>query len=220
MTKASSKPQIASAYDEWAATYDTKRNRTVALAAKILGQSNLQLIGRNVVEVGCGTGYNTQWLVERASSVVALDFSEGMLRQAQARVSDRRVRFIQHDVRTAWPLADLSVDLVIAMLVLEHVEHLGPVFAEAARTLTPTGEFFICELHPSRQMLGEQARFTSTRTGESQLVTAFLHKTEDYLNAGALAGFDLITKSDWHDDDALPDTPPRLLSLHFRSSQS
>lgn len=218
MTKTSSKSEIAYAYDDWSGTYDSNRNSTVKLAARVLRQSDVQLAGHNVVEIGCGTGYNTEWLVERASSVVALDFSEGMLRQAQARVRDARVRFIRHDIQTEWPVAESSVDLVVAMLVLEHVEHLEPVFAEAARTLKRRGEIFVCELHPALQMLGEQARFTSPKTGESQRVTAFLHKIEDYLNAAALAGFELITKSDWH-DEVSPDTPPRLLSLHFRASK-
>jgi ubiquinone/menaquinone biosynthesis C-methylase UbiE len=216
MTQPSNKTEIAAAYDEWAETYDTDLNRTRELAAKVLKQAELNLAGRRVIEAGCGTGHNTAWLAESVNSIVALDFSEGMLRRARERVDDPRVRFIQHDVRSSWPLADASADLVIAMLILEHVEMLEPFFAEASRALNVGGELFICELHPMRQLLGAQAQFTSAKTGERQLVTAYLHRTEDYVNAGVLAGLEPISIVDWHDADANPDDPPRLLLLHYR----
>ncbi len=215
MPKTSSQSEIVNAYDEWAGTYDTDPNRTRDLAGTVLRQSTLQVTGNNVIEIGCGTGKNTEWLAQHASTVVALDFSEGMLRLARTRVSDPRVRFVQHDARTTWPFADSSADLVVAMLILEHIEHIETVFAEAARTLASGGELFICELHPLRQLLGKQARFTNRKTGEVQKVTAFLHHMEDYLNAGASAGYKLITKADWRDEELSSEDPPRLLSLHF-----
>ncbi|MDQ2974038.1 MAG: class I SAM-dependent methyltransferase [Acidobacteriota bacterium] len=217
MTQPSNKTEISAAYDEWAETYDTDLNRTRELAAKALRQAELNFGGRRVIEAGCGTGHNTAWLAESAKSIVALDFSEGMLRRARERVDDPSVRFIKHDVRAKWPLPDRSADVVISMLILEHVEHLEPVFVEAARTLEEGGELFICELHPTRQLLGGQAQFTGAKTGERQLVTAYLHRTEDYANAGVLAGFEPISVVDWRDADANPDDPPRLLSLHYRN---
>ena len=216
MTQPANKSEIATAYDEWAETYDTDLNLTRELAAKVLRRAELNFAGRRVIEAGCGTGHNTAWLAESAKSIVALDFSEGMLRRARARVDSPHVRFIKHDVRAKWPIADSSADLVISMLILEHVEHLDPVFVEAARTLEESGELFICELHPLRQLLGGQARFTSTQTGEDRRVAAYLHTTEDYVNAGLSAGFEPISVVDWHDADAHPEDPPRLLSLHFR----
>jgi ubiquinone/menaquinone biosynthesis C-methylase UbiE len=219
MTQPSNKPEVAVAYNEWAETYDTDHNRTRDLAAQALRQADLNFAGRNVIEVGCGTGRNTEWLARSAAGatdIVALDFSEKMLTRARDRVRDPRVRFIQHDIRASWPLADASADVVIVMLVLEHVELLPSIFAEAARTLRAGGELFICELHPMRQLLGGQAQFTSTQTGERYLVPAFLHNTSDYVNAGLSAGFELAKLGEWRDADALPKDLPRLLSLHFR----
>lgn len=219
MTEHANKSEIACAYDDWAETYDTVSNRTRDLAAQALRQSDLNLTDRSVVEIGCGTGRNTEWLVRLeagSSNISALDFSEEMLARARARVSDRRVQFIQHDVRTRWPFADATADVVIAMLILEHVEHLEPFFAEATRTLTTGGELFICELHPMRQYLGGQAQFTSNKTGEHMRVAAFLHDVSDYVNAGLSAGLNLIHLGEWRDEGALVDDLPRVLSLHFR----
>jgi ubiquinone/menaquinone biosynthesis C-methylase UbiE len=217
-----SEPEIAIAYNNWAETYDTDLNRTRDLAAKVLKDANLELTGRKVIEVGCGTGRNTEWLARPeagSTDIVALDFSEGMLARARTRISDPRVRFIQHNACTSWPFADSSADVVIAMLILEHVERLETFFAEAARVLTAGGEFFVCELHPMRQLAGGQAQFSNTKTGERQRVTAFLHETAEYVNTGLSLGFELQQLGEWRDADAAGNSPPRLLSLLFRAKK-
>jgi ubiquinone/menaquinone biosynthesis C-methylase UbiE len=206
---------VAAAYDRWSETYDTDPNVTRELAGQVLRNMDLPIAGREIVEIGCGTGRNTAWLAKRAASVVALDFSEEMLRRATQRVPDARVRFIQHDVRTTWPLADDSADIIIAMLILEHVEQLETVFAEAVRALRLQGELFLCELHPMRQLMGGQAQFSNTQTGNRELVPAFLHNVSDFVNGGLSAGFNLNRLDEWRDPDAASDSIPRLLSLLF-----
>jgi len=217
MKQASDQSEIAAAYNDWAETYDIVQNHTRDLAAKVLRQVNLDLDGRKVVEVGCGTGRNTTWLAERAAEIVGLDFSEEMLARARSLVNDPRVSFIQHDARKTWPLADSSADVVIAMLILEHVEKLEPVFVEAARVLNAGGQFFLCELHPMKQLMGGQAQFSNTRTGERQLISAFLHDVSDYVNAGLSSGLQLEHMGEWRDSDAQAISQPRLLSLKFRT---
>ena len=219
MTQPSTKSEIAAAYNDWAETYDTDPNCTRDLAAQVLRQVNLNFVDRNVIEAGCGTGRNTEWLARPAAGsagIVALDFSEEMLTRARNHVNDPRVRFVQHDVRNTWPVPDASADVVIAMLILEHVEMVEPVFSEAARTLRPGGELFICELHPMRQLLGGQAQFTNARTGEHHRVPAFLHDVSDYVNAGLTVGFELASLGEWRDREAPRSSAPRLLTLLFR----
>jgi ubiquinone/menaquinone biosynthesis C-methylase UbiE len=219
MTQSSTKSEIATAYNEWAETYDTNPNRTRDLAAQVLRQANLDFAGRNLIEVGCGTGCNTEWLARPAAGaagIVALDFSEEMLARARNRVIDPRVRFVQHDVRTTWPAPDAAADLVIAMLILEHVEDIKSIAAEAARTLTAGGELFICELHPMRQLLGGQAQFNNSKTGLHHRVPAFLHDVSDYINVGLGLGFELVSLGEWRDSEATRTSPPRILSLLFR----
>jgi ubiquinone/menaquinone biosynthesis C-methylase UbiE len=221
MSEFLNKSEIADDYNDWAATYDDVQNLTRDLAGETLRQVELSLAGRRIVEVGCGTGRNTEWLIRPeadAASVVALDFSEEMLAKAKARVSESDVRFIQHDVRLPWPLETDSADVVIAMLILEHVENLAPVFAEAARVLTGGGEFFLCELHPMRQLAGGQAQFSNAKTGERKLVTAFVHDVSEYVNTALACGFELLKMGEWRDAGSLPQSQPRLLSLLFRRS--
>ena len=208
--------EIAAAYDRWAVSYDEDRNGTRDTAASVLRQSHLLLAGRAVIEIGCGTGYNTQWLAEQASSIVAMDFSEAMLHRARARVPSGRVRFINHDIRRTWPVATNSSDVVIAMLVLEHIEDLRLAFEEAFRCLRPGGDLFICELHPDRQLQGRRAEFVNGATGQLEQVTAFVHSVWDYVNAGAGSGFSLLRMDDWRDTGAHESDLPRLFSAILR----
>jgi malonyl-CoA O-methyltransferase len=212
------KTDVAAAYDRWAESYDTDPNQTRELAASVLRRQNLNLTGRTIVEIGCGTGRNTEWLVDHAAAVIGVDFSAEMLNVAKSRVRSSRVRFIQHDLSASWPVADASADLVLDMLVLEHIEDLQPIYAEAARVLRPGGALFICELHPFRQMSGRRAEFLNKETGEVEQVAAWVHQVSDFVKTGLTSGFELIDLDDWFDSDARPGDLPRLLSVHFRLS--
>jgi ubiquinone/menaquinone biosynthesis C-methylase UbiE len=215
MSKVGNETDIAAAYDRWAETYDTDPNRTRELAEEVLRKVDLPIAGRDTVEIGCGTGRNTEWLATQAASITALDFSEEMLRRATTRIQDPKARFIKHDVRSSWPLANDTADIIVAMLILEHVEHLQTVFAEAVRALRPNGKLFICELHPMRQLMGGQAQFSNAQTGERERVGAFLHNVSDFVNAGLSEGLELRRLDEWRDPEAEPVSVPRLLSLHW-----
>ncbi len=131
------------------------------------------------------------------------------------RVTVSNVRFIEHDVRLAWPLPDGAVDVVVGNLVMEHVEALAPVYAEARRVLRPGGQLFLCELHPFRQLQGSRARFTDRRTSELVHVPAFVHTTGEYVNGGLAAGFTLRELGEWLEPGASEGAAPRLLSVRF-----
>ena len=207
--------KVSTAYDAWSSTYDSSPNTTRDLDALVVRRAPLVLEGRDVIEVGCGTGKNTTWLADRARSVLALDFSEGMLARARARVSAPHVRFVQHDVRDPWPAPDASADAVVGNLVLEHVEDLRPVYREAARVLRPGGRLWFCELHPERQRRGGQAHFTDGATGETVHVAAWRHDVGEYVNGGIAAGLVLRELGEWLEEGAAEGAPPRLLSVLF-----
>ena len=210
---------VAAAYDRWAATYDTDENRTRDLDATVVRRSAPELAGRDVLELGSGTGKNTMWIASRARRVTGLDASAGMLAIARERLrttgAQAVVELLQHDIQTRWPIEDESVDVVIADLVLEHVEHVGHVFAETARVLRLGGNVFLCELHPVRQMLGGRAHFVDPSRGDVVDVPVFRHTVTEFVNGGIAAGLTVERLDDCFDEDR-PDAPPRLLSVVFR----
>jgi len=214
-------PDVARAYDRWAPSYDADRNATRDLDAEVVRAAPLQLDGRDVLELGCGTGKNTEWLAARARSIVALDFSDGMLARAGERLAGAaHVRFVRHDVRDPWPVPDAAMDVVVGNLVLEHVADLAPVYAEAARVLRPGGRLLLCELHPERQRRGGQAHFTDAATGLTTHVPAYRHTVSEFVNGGLAAGLVLRHLGEWLEAGAPADAPPRLLSVLFERGRA
>lgn len=203
---------VQTAYTEWAATYDTDRNLTRDLDQTV---ARTVLAGRRyraILEIGCGTGKNTSLLTQIGERVHAIDFSEGMLTQANAKGFGPEVTFAQADLTRSWPCADQSVDLIACNLVLEHIADLPFVFAEAARTLAPAGHLFVCELHPFKQYLGSKATFQRDQARIEP--PAFVHHVSDFLDAASGVGFTLTGfKEWWHAEDH--DAPPRLISFMF-----
>lgn len=207
---------VAKSYDRWAAVYDADKNATRDLDALVVQRSGLHVNGKDVLELGSGTGKNTIWLAAHARQVTALDFSLGMIARAHERVGGTsNVKFIQHDVTEPFPMASASVDLVIANLILEHVHDLEPVFFETARVLRPGGQFFFCELHPYRQLTGGHAQFTDPKTGETVVLTAHIHSISEYVNGAIRVGFSVREVAEALEDGATPETPPRLISMLF-----
>ena len=206
---------VAQAYDRWSRRYDDDHNATRDLDARVLRQSPLHVADARILELGCGTGKNSEWLAAHASTLVALDFSPGMLDVARRRVRSERVRFVEHDITHRWPVEPSSIDLVVGNLVLEHVRDLGPIYAEAARVLRAGGELFLCELHPYRQLRGGQAHFQDAETNETVPVTAYQHSVSEYVNGGIAAGFTLRALDEHVEESAASDSVPRLLSVLF-----
>ena len=212
--------EIATAYDRWAQTYEAVENATRDLAARVLRQYPLNLQDREILEIGCGTGLNTGYLAERAKELIAFDLSAGMLEQARRKVTARNVRFVQGDIQLEWPFEEGSADLVVCMLVLEHIAKIDHVFKEASRVLRPGGEFFVCEFHPFRQLQGRQARFTDESSSDLVFVRAFLHEISEYVNTSIQHGFQLIRLDEWRDDRVDHFKLPRLVSLHARRNDN
>ncbi|HLA11149.1 MAG TPA: methyltransferase domain-containing protein [Pyrinomonadaceae bacterium] len=203
------------AYDEWAASYDADLNRTRDLDALVMKQLLSERRFSTVVELGCGTGKNTALLAPLTQNLIGLDFSEAMLAQARKKLEAWAVRNVTlhvTDITKTWPVADRIADLIVCNLVLEHVRDISVVFREVSRCLAFEGQFLMCELHPSRQHQGIQARFN--RLGQQFKIEAFKHDISEFLLAGEENGLTMERLQEWwHDDDK--DKSPRLLSLLF-----
>ncbi|HKO51451.1 MAG TPA: bifunctional 2-polyprenyl-6-hydroxyphenol methylase/3-demethylubiquinol 3-O-methyltransferase UbiG [Polyangiaceae bacterium] len=95
----------------------------------------------NVLDIGCGGGFLSNYLSCLGHRVTGLDASSDAL--AVARRYDRTglVRYQQGDALNL-PYPDRTFDAVCAMDFLEHIESPDRVVAEAARVLKPSGLFF------------------------------------------------------------------------------
>lgn len=110
--------------------------------------------GLRVLEIGCAAGYLTAELAARGADVFATDVSEGMITLARERHGDR-AEFRVADVSEPLDfVADDSIDLVVASLVLHYLPDWGPTLAEFHRVLRPGGRFVMSTHHPTMDWLG------------------------------------------------------------------
>ena len=206
---------IQNAYNEWSGIYDSNENLTRDLDRKVTRETLASQVFDSILELGCGTGKNTEFLVQIGANVHALDFSEGMLEKAKQKVKAGNIRFSMADLTKRWPCEDGTYDLIVCNLVLEHIDDFGHIFSEAARTLQPNGKFFINELHPFKQYKGTKARFE--RGTEIIELEVFIHHISDFTNAAATNGMILVRLNEfWHEQDG--NKPPRLISFMFQKA--
>jgi len=201
------------AYNQWAAQYDSNENKTRDMEALALRSTLSALTIGRCLEVGCGTGKNTEWLVTRASEITAVDLSEEMLSKARQKIQSGKVKFQQADITKKWDFVSGTYDLVSFSLVLEHIQFLDPVFREASRLLNPGGHIYIGELHPFKQYSGSKARF-ETPSGV-QVVPCFDHHISEFVQTGKRHGLSLVDINEFFDADDTK-TIPRIFVLLLR----
>jgi len=102
---------------------------------------------REIVDVGCGSGYGTYQLYQSGYKVTGIDLSEKMVQLAKKR-SENKIPFIQGDVNSL-PLEDGSVDGILAINVLEWTKTPSVALVELKRVLATDGYLCIGVLGPT-----------------------------------------------------------------------
>ena len=102
--------------------------------------------GDCVLEVGCGTGQLTEWLVDRVrpGRVTALDFSLEMLRKAAAKGID--AAFLPADVCRD-DLGRAEFDVALCFHSFPHFRDQPAALRNLARCLKPQGRLIVMHLH-------------------------------------------------------------------------
>jgi len=199
-----------SSYNGWAHQYDNDINPTRDLDKTVTKEFLSKIDFFKVLELGCGSGKNTEWLIAKADSLIGLDFSKKMLDLARKKIISKKVTFINADLNGKWPVHNNSFDLATINLTLEHIEVLDHIFNSLFMKLSQGGKCFVCELHPKKQLEGSKAQFE--KNGTDIVLDVFQHSEKDYIQSAEKAGFKLLTKQDWYSNE---ENLPRLISFLF-----
>jgi len=130
-------------YDDFATGYERERHRGYHA---LLDELELDAVepfvrGRDVLEVGCGTGLILEKLARSARRAEGVDLSPGMLEHAKRRGLD-----VREGSATELPYPDASFDVSVSFKVLAHVPDIERALSEMARVCRPGG-YVIAELY-------------------------------------------------------------------------
>jgi ubiquinone/menaquinone biosynthesis C-methylase UbiE len=141
----------ASGYDLWSSNYDRDGdNLLLALDEPMFGRllQRLDLRGKRVIDVGCGTGRHWRSILAREpAELVGYDVSAGML--AELRRKYPRAIVHQSGADRLTHARDRDCDVVISTLTLCHVPALEDAVEEWARVLRPGGDVLLTDFHPA-----------------------------------------------------------------------
>lgn len=136
--------RAAAHFDQADFVHAATREGLLARLAPLLVEANI------VVDLGAATGAANPALRKRfkGARIIAVDSARAMLDKAHARASWwSKSEFLQADA-SQLPLADHSVDVVFANMLLPFMGDPGPVLGEVARVLQKDGVFAFATLGP------------------------------------------------------------------------
>lgn len=116
-----------------------------ALAERILDAAGARP-GMTAVDVGAGSGFLTRGLLDRGARVIAVDRSGTMLAELEDRFGSPPGLETRRGAAEDLPLGDGEADVVVANMLLHHVEEPALAIREMARTLAPGGILVIGDL--------------------------------------------------------------------------
>lgn len=97
------------------------------------------VLGKRVLDYGCGSGYGSARIAETAASVDAVDVAEDAISYAQSQFRRENLHFRSINPSAPLPFAADSFDTVLSFQVFEHVSDVDHYLGEIARVLAPGG---------------------------------------------------------------------------------
>ncbi len=138
-----SKKYFETVADQW----DTMREGFFSenVRKKAFDTASLQP-GRLAADIGAGTGFITEGLIEKGLKVIAVDQSKAMLDKLKLKFPSCAQIECRVGEAEKLPVEDDSVDYVFANMFLHHVENPLQAITEMTRILKPGGKLVITDL--------------------------------------------------------------------------
>ena len=135
-------------YDDFASWYENERHLPYH---RMLDDLEIELVeryaaGKDVLEVGCGTGLLLHRTARFARRAIGIDLSAGML----AKAHQRGLAVVQASA-TELPIATAAVDVAYSFKVLAHIRDIRAALREMARVVRPGG-WVLAEFYNARSL--------------------------------------------------------------------
>ena len=143
--------QISIQYDGFAEKYDEiflKYNRESIIEYFSCFDGNLK--GMNVLDIGCGNGYDLAIFREMGAITYGVDSSKEMVKIAQKNNAESIVKVGCFE---ELPFEENSFDFVVSKWAVQTADSIDLVYKEISRVLKPDGKLIFLACHPMRQFM-------------------------------------------------------------------
>ena len=139
------------AYDRlaavWAATTDEGPFNGLLERPALQALAPRPLKDLTVLDAGCGSGAQAEWLLEHGADVIGIDLSPRMVDEARQRCAGSG-RFLVADLAEPLPIEPGSLDGIVSSLALHYVKDWGVPLRSFAQALRPSGWVVLSLDHP------------------------------------------------------------------------
>ncbi len=176
--------------------------------------------GLKILEIGCGEGFIARHLAKTGAEVTACDISRELIDIGKEKGGNVTYKVSKAE-DLEWVTAK-SMDTVLAVLTLQNMERIEPVFSGVARVLKSDGRFVFILNHPVFRIPGktswgfDEEKYVQYRRSDVYLsqrrieidmhpgkkdtksVTYSFHRSlQDYMKALNSAGFSIVRLEEW-----------------------
>lgn len=159
-----------------------------------------------VLEVGCGRGFNLQYLAQAFPQVafVGVDVSERNLQTAKKQLQGlSNVSLSTDDFHELASIGTDSIDIIFAVESLCHANDLCKVFKAMSRVIVPGGQLIVFDGFRGNSTVYSKDLISSLRYAEQAMAVPSFKNVEDFASEAKMNGFCLENSMD-RSSEAMP----------------
>ncbi|MDO9242060.1 MAG: malonyl-ACP O-methyltransferase BioC [Methylicorpusculum sp.] len=144
------KQKIKTSFGNASLSYDSAARLQQQVGLHLLNQYAEKGLSGNILDVGCGTGFLTERLLQFASleAIIALDIAEPMLHRARLRLADHsRVAYVCADAESL-PFMEQQFDSIVSNLALQWCNLNSETFSRFKKLVKPGGQLIFSTFGP------------------------------------------------------------------------
>jgi SAM-dependent methyltransferase len=126
---------------------DSPQADTLRFLKFLKKEQKFKIENKKILDLGCGTGRNANYLAEQGNNVIGIEISKTALNVARNRADELGVKvdYRLGDIGEKYDIEDLSIDLVLDVTSSNSLDEKGRkiYLDEVKRVLKPGGYFFV-----------------------------------------------------------------------------
>lgn len=170
-----------------------------------------------VLDIGCGTGYQTKEFAKRVKKVIGIDSNREILQDTINKNKNHNIEYIHHDFNTKFDwIEKSSFDIISSCYSVYYANNINSLILEMKRLLTNKGRIFICG--PARINSLNLYRLHDLMANSNVTNTAYIRSSRIYNEVIPALGenFKHLEISHFYNTLSFPDT--KSFSEYYKST--